>query len=1006
MRGAAAIDASAGAAAPGLQPAVQAAPPFASALTRFAEWPGRSSASAFPGRTSRAGPASVTPPSRRHEHAPRRHPNPRRLTARRLVRRRNAALALPLRRHARDPHPPRPRRRRRLVHHRPRRRRRHPLRPPRRRPLRARTAATASTRRSSSSTPTPSRLDRPFAYDPRLAAPRRRIDTAALMPKARRHRLPRLRRAPPPVFRPGGLIYEIPVRPFTILHPDIPTEMRGTVAALAHPAILDHLTRLGVDAVELMPIAAWIDERHLAAARPHQRLGLQPRRLPRPRSAPLPRRPGRARRHRRRPARRRHRHHPRRRLQPHRRVRRLRPDPVAPRPRQRRLLPPRPRRRARQRRRHRQHPRLRPPGHPPPGPRRPPPLRRPRRRRRLPLRPRPGPRPHRRRRLRPERRLLATIAADPLLADRMHDRRALGHRPRRLPARRTSRRPGSNGTTATATASAASGAATPHMLGELATALAGSSDVFAAAARPARVNFIAAHDGFTLADLVAYRHKHNDANGEDNRDGHGDNHSWNNGVEGPTDDPAVLAERRRDLRALLATLFASRGTHHADRRRRVRPHARAATTTPTPRTTPITWLDWHGRDRDLEAHVAALAALRRAHPALADPTLLTGAARPGRHPGCRVADPGGTAKTVADWEPPRAPALAMVLGPGGDGRLAVMVNRSRHEVVFHLPGRDGHPGRRAGRPGRPRRPRAVVFAERPMPRRAAGLTASQARDAFPLMPRPAGGLNRSRRAGFRQPRNTHGPPQLPHRRLRGPRRRPASPPSSARRAGPADARRPVRLRGGRRPRPRPPPPSPTPAADEDGAAVRRPQVRRTSARIRFREDRRLFADGGRSFQMEMLPPGFHFQDRIEINLVRRRPGAAGRLLDRLLRLRPRVSFPSPTVGHPRASPRTWASAASASATRSTGPGSGTRSRCSRARATSARSPTTRSSGCRRAAWRSAPAGRTPRSSRSSPAFWVHEPQPGDRALRLQRAARQRVGRRRLRLRASCPGPRR
>ena len=105
-------------------------------------------------------------------------------------------------------------------------------------------------------------LDRPFAWDTRLAEPG--VDTAALVPKAVATALPPLRTAPPPVFRPGGLIYEVPVRPFTILHPDVPEALRGTVAALAHPAVVAHLTKLGVNAVELMPIAAWIDERHLA----------------------------------------------------------------------------------------------------------------------------------------------------------------------------------------------------------------------------------------------------------------------------------------------------------------------------------------------------------------------------------------------------------------------------------------------------------------------------------------------------------------------------------------------------------------------------------------------------------------------------------------------------------------------------------------------------------------------------------------------------------------------
>ena len=104
----------------------------------------------------------------------------------------------------------------------------------------------------------------------------------------------------------------------------------------------------------------------------------------------------------------------------------------------------------------------------------------------------------------------------------------------------------------------------------------------------------------------------------------------------------------------------------------------------------ITWLDWQGRDRELEAHAAALSALRRAHPALADPTLLTGATGPDGIPDVVWLTPGGTPKTAADWENVHAPGLTMLLGQGGDGRLAVMINRSRHEVAFHLPARAGH----------------------------------------------------------------------------------------------------------------------------------------------------------------------------------------------------------------------------------------------------------------------------------------------------------------------------
>ena len=74
------------------------------------------------------------------------------------------------------------------------------------------------------------------------------------------------------------------------------------------------------------------------------------------------------------------------------------------------------------------------------------------------------------------------------------------------------------------------------------------------------VNFVTAHDGFTLNDLVSYNDKHNEANGEDNNDGHSDNRSWNCGVEGPTDDPAIIALRERQMRNLLATLLLSQGT--------------------------------------------------------------------------------------------------------------------------------------------------------------------------------------------------------------------------------------------------------------------------------------------------------------------------------------------------------------------------------------------------------------------------------------------------------------
>ena len=104
-------------------------------------------------------------------------------------------------------------------------------------------------------------LDRPFTYNPALSA--YGVDTAALVPRAvMPGALPDVPLAPP-AFKRGGLIYEVNVRGLTMLHPDVPEAQRGTVAALAHPAVLAHLEKLHVSAVELMPITAWIDERHL-----------------------------------------------------------------------------------------------------------------------------------------------------------------------------------------------------------------------------------------------------------------------------------------------------------------------------------------------------------------------------------------------------------------------------------------------------------------------------------------------------------------------------------------------------------------------------------------------------------------------------------------------------------------------------------------------------------------------------------------------------------------------
>ena len=114
----------------------------------------------------------------------------------------------------------------------------------------------------------------------------------------------------------------------------------------------------------------------------------------------------------------------------------------------------------------------------------------------------------------------------------------------------------------------------PATLPEFASRLTGSTDLYEQDGRRplASINFVTCHDGFTLDDLVSYDHKHNEANGEDNRDGTDDNRSWNCGAEGPTDDPAILALRARQKRNFLATLLLSQGVPMLLARRRAGPH--------------------------------------------------------------------------------------------------------------------------------------------------------------------------------------------------------------------------------------------------------------------------------------------------------------------------------------------------------------------------------------------------------------------------------------------------
>lgn len=506
-------------------------------------------------------------------------------------------------------------------------------------------------------------IDRRFTWSPLLTE--HGADTAALIPRAIVPGPLTPVRPGPPRFTPGGLIYEINVRSFTMLHPDIPPEQRGTLAALGHPVIIAHLQQLAVSAVELMPVTAWIDERHLPPLglsnawgyNPACFMALDPRLAPngiadlRECVAAL------------------HAagigvildvvfnhsgesdidgpilslrgldnscyaHDSRGRLindtgtgntldfaQDH--VRQLMLDSLrhfvahagvdgfrfdlAP------VI-------------------ARSPAFDPAAP------------------------------------IFAAIAADPLLHDRVMIAEPwdigpggyqLGHFPShwlewndryRDDVRRYWRGDGS--------------------AGAVATRLCGSSDVFGDQGTRT-VNFIAAHDGMTLADLTAYEQRHNHANGEDNRDGHHENLSWNNGVEGPSDDPAVNARRAADIRALLATLFTSRGTimltagDEFGRTQHGNNNAYA-------QDNPTFWVDWVTRDRELEAYVTALARWRAAHPEISDPAL--------RHDlvWLRL---DSQPMTDADWHDPAAPGFILRLPQSFGEPIDIRFDRAARTVT-------------------------------------------------------------------------------------------------------------------------------------------------------------------------------------------------------------------------------------------------------------------------------------------------------------------------------------
>jgi len=240
----------------------------------------------------------------------------------------------------------------------------------------------------------------------------------------------------------------------------------------------------------------------------------------------------------------------------------------------------------------------------------------------------------------------------------------------------------------------------PIGIGEFATRFAGSSDLYGGARRrrpTASVNLVTVHDGFTLADLVSYNAKHNEANGESNRDGTDDNRSWNCGTEGPTSDPGIRELRGRQSRAMLTTLLLSFGVPlllGGDERGRTQHGNNNAYC----QDNDTTWFDWTVSDEELLAFTRRLIAFRKDHPVFRRRRYLAGA---------EAAElgwftPAGAPMTAADWADPAALSLAVYLDgsddpdraedgtPLVDDDFLVLFNAWWEPLDFIVPGvRDG-----------------------------------------------------------------------------------------------------------------------------------------------------------------------------------------------------------------------------------------------------------------------------------------------------------------------------
>jgi glycogen operon protein len=238
-----------------------------------------------------------------------------------------------------------------------------------------------------------------------------------------------------------------------------------------------------------------------------------------------------------------------------------------------------------------------------------------------------------------------------------------------------------------------------QMLGEFAHRLSGSSDLYASNGRRpmASVNFVTAHDGFTLRDLVSYNEKHNAANGEENADGETHNRSWNCGVEGPTDDPAINALRSRQQRNLLTTLLLSQGVPMLLAGDEIG-RSQLGNNNAYCQDNELTWIDWDHADQDLLYFTVGLLAFRRAHPVFRRRRWFHGRSiLGGQAQDIAWLQPAGIEMSADDWSVGFARSLMVFLNghaipsPDDQGRrvvddsFLVAFNAHHEDLAFRLP---------------------------------------------------------------------------------------------------------------------------------------------------------------------------------------------------------------------------------------------------------------------------------------------------------------------------------